>query len=118
VDAALGEVVSVADALAEAVSVADALAELLAVGVALGDAGGDAQFGVVVAVVAALTANPVKITPVARNARPTLAPSAAGFRCNARTGCNLASISRPGTPLLVNLRHSTHPLGLAPHVGD
>jgi hypothetical protein len=118
-----GEVVSVADVPAEVVSVGEVLAlgdvpgEVVSVGdvLSLGeveslgvpticaavrttdDAGGDAQSWLAVvaaAVVAALTANPVKIIPVPKNAIPAIAFSAAGFRSSALTGCKLASLSR------------------------
>jgi hypothetical protein len=116
-DHALDEVVALADPLAEALSVGVALGEtslrkpVICCAIATSDdAGGDAQVGVA-AVVAALTANPVKIIPVARIAVPIVTPSAAGRRSNVLTGCNLTSVSRPGTTLVVNPRHSTHALG-------
>jgi len=132
VDGVLGEGVSVDEGLGEGVSVDEVLGEsvgeMLSLGEAeslgvraiscavrtSGDAGGDAQIVlaevVPVAVMAARTAKLVKIMPVPKNAKPTIAPRAAGFRSSALTGCNLASLSRPGTTLVTRHRHSTHGL--------
>jgi hypothetical protein len=127
VDEALGEVVSVGDVLGVVVSAgeAESLGEAEALGVSVGvpatcravrttdDAGGDAQIvlaEVVVAVMAARTAKPVKIMPVPKNAMPTITPRAAGLRSSALTRCNLASLSRQGTTRADRHRHSTHGL--------
>jgi hypothetical protein len=105
---------SVGDVLAEAESVGDALGVALPVPTICSavrttdDAGGDAQFAV--AALAALTAKPVTIIPAPKNAIPIIRPCAAGFRSNALTDANLASVSRPATTLVVDLRHSTHAL--------
>lgn len=96
----LGEVVPVDEVPGEVVLVGEVevLGESVLVGVTAicaaartcDDAGTDAQIVLAVlaaSVVAARTANSVNIVPDPKNPMPTIAPSAAGLRSSALTGC-------------------------------